>query len=239
MGKVVKKELSEVVPVEENGVKLCTSSESIKLCSYCKKTESSLRIEGGVRNSRDMVAIFEHIHASGVPNFQGCKVRVGLKFKMSTWRSKLASYEDKIVCDYLEYGFPMDIDKKKELSFDVRKNHKGARDFPKFIEKYLKKECEQNRTAGPFAQTPLSVPLVVSPMNSVPKSNSDDERRLIVDLSWPVGFAVNEGISKDVYRIQTIVMALIESAIIENICWIKIGKFGTLLFTYLYYFLVG
>ena len=51
------KELSEVVPVEENGVKLCTSSESIKLCSYCKKTKSSLRIEGGVRNSRDMVAI--------------------------------------------------------------------------------------------------------------------------------------------------------------------------------------
>ena len=42
-----------------------------------------------------------------------------------------------------------------------------------------------------------------------------------------------------VYRIQTIVMVLTESAIMENIGWIKIGKSGTLLFTYLYYFLVG
>ena len=72
MGKVVKKELSEVVRVDKNEVKLCISSKSSKWCSYCKKLESGLRIEGGERNSRDMVAIFEHIHASGVPNFQGC-----------------------------------------------------------------------------------------------------------------------------------------------------------------------
>ncbi|MCH2416896.1 MAG: hypothetical protein MK195_09075 [Acidimicrobiales bacterium] len=44
----------------------------------------------------------------------------------------------------------------------------------------------------------MSVQLVVSPMNTVPKANQD-ERRVIADLSWPTGCAVNEGISKDVY----------------------------------------
>ena len=124
---------------------------------------------------------------------------MGVKFDMSLWRSKLKSYEDKMICEFLEFGFPLDFNKKKSLCFNVRKNHKGARDYEEFIEKYFQKECKELRVAGPFRQNPLSVPLVVSPMNTVPKKNSVDERRVIVDLSWPKGAAINEGISKDMY----------------------------------------
>ena len=40
--------------------------------------------------------------------------------------------------------------------------------------------------------------MAISPLNSVPKKDSL-ERRVIVDLSFPEGLAVNDGISKDLY----------------------------------------
>jgi len=44
----------------------------------------------------------------------------------------------------------------------------------------------------------FSVPIAVSPLNSVPKQGSDD-CRFILDLSWPDGSSVNDSISKDFY----------------------------------------
>ena len=41
-------------------------------------------------------------------------------------------------------------------------------------------------------------PIALSPLNSVPKPDSD-ERRFILDLSWPAGSSVNDGISKDLF----------------------------------------
>ena len=147
----------------------------------------------------DMVDLFEHVYASGSPNYAYCRIPLPhSNLNISSWREKLRGYDDAIVCEYLEYGFPLDVNKNQKLSYDERRNHKGARDFPQFIDKYFKRECTAGRVAGPFRYNPLSVPLVVSPMNSVPK-DSADERRVIVDLSWPSGASVNDGISKDVY----------------------------------------
>ena len=147
----------------------------------------------------DLVDLFEHVHASGLPNYACCRIPLPhSNLNISVWREKLTGYEDKIVCEYLEYGFPLDVNKKQKLSYEERRNHKGARDFPQFIDKYFHRECTAGRVAGPFRYNPLSVSLVVSPMNSVPKSCAD-ERRVIVDLSWPSGASVNDGISKEVY----------------------------------------
>ena len=51
-------------------------------------------------------------------------------------------------------------------------------------------------------------------MNTVPKA-SQDERRVIVDLSWPLGSSVNEGISKDVYLGGVINLSY---ASVEEVC---------------------
>ena len=57
----------------------------------------------------------------------------------------------------------------------------------------------RTRIAGSFNVNPFSIPLMVSPLNTVPKSDSED-RRVIVDLSWPLGSgSVNSGISKEYY----------------------------------------
>ena len=51
---------------------------------------------------------------------------------------------------------------------------------------------------GPFESNPFSCPVALSPLNSVPKHDSV-ERRIIVDLSWPAGTSVNDGISSSSY----------------------------------------
>ena len=147
----------------------------------------------------EALGMFEMVQASGVPNFKQCRIPVRSNLNISIWRRRLCKYSDKVVCEYLEFGFPLDFNGRKKLSDKVRRNHKGAREYPEFMDKYLEREKSANRIMGPFNSNPLSAPLIVSPMNSVPKTSSVDERRVIVDLSWPHGASVNDGISKDVY----------------------------------------
>ncbi len=185
---------------------------SPKLCSCGMPF---LSFESQVVSVSSLVALFEHVHASNHPNFQLCRIPLPKsKLKFSVWYEKLKDYPDKVVCEYLQFGFPIDRDKSKKLKFDVGRNHKGAREFPEFIRSYLKKECSQLRIGGPFKTNPLSVPLVISPLNSDPKTDSE-ERCVIVDLSWPHGTAVNDGISKDVYMNEPINLRY---ASVEEVC---------------------
>ena len=173
-----------------------------------------------VRKSRsvsvdEMINLFEVVNASGLPNFQKCRIALpNSNLNMALWRDRLQDYHDKVVCDYLQFGFPLDFDRTKSVSDKERKNHKGALNYPNFINKYLEKETSARRIAGPFRKNPLSVPLIVSPMNTVPKSCSD-ERRVIVDLSWPHGASVNDGISKNVYLGELINL---HYASVEQVC---------------------
>ena len=67
--------------------------------------------------------------------------------------------------------------------------------------------------AGPFAEAPFS-PFVVSPLNTVPKKDTDD-RRVITDLSWPFGSSVNDGISSESYLGEEVTL---KYASIESVC---------------------
>ena len=60
----------------------------------------------------------------------------------------------------------------------------------------MTKEIYLGRVAGPFDAVPFTDGFVVSPLNTVPKRDSA-ERRVIVDLSWPCGTSVNNGIPSD------------------------------------------
>ncbi|CAG2194905.1 RP-S9e [Mytilus edulis] len=100
----------------------------------------------------------------------------------------------------LEFGWPLGFDRKFEEfgNSKIVKNHTGARNFAKEIDKYIKKEVGYGAVLGPFASNPFNDLLVISPLNSVPKANSE-ERRVIMDLSFPKGKSVNDGIDKNVY----------------------------------------
>ena len=76
-------------------------------------------------------------------------------------------------------------------------NHKSATDFPKDIQVYLKEEIEHGTIVGPFEKNPISNGHI-SPFMTRPKPNSDN-RWVILNLSWPKGLSVNDGVDKNSY----------------------------------------
>lgn len=76
------------------------------------------------------------------------------------------------------------------------RTHRGALDYPDSVCQHLISERQLGRVAGPFLSVPFADSFVISPLNIVKKRDSS-ERRVIVDLSWPCGSFVNDGILSD------------------------------------------
>ena len=106
------------------------------------------------------------------------------------------------IVKFLQNGWPLGYVRDTWPDCTQRRNHAGAREFPEFIDAWLIREVELGRMRGPFASPPLEN-FVVSPLNTVEKSDST-ERRVIVDLSWPHGRSVNYGIDLTILYSETI-----------------------------------
>ena len=147
----------------------------------------------------DYVFLHERVHASGFPNYVSCRLPVLSRLNIPLWRQYLHDYHGARICDFLEYGWPVGYDYSTQ-GFPVSqlRNHQGALLFPDAIDSYLQNEIYRNAVLGPFETNPFSCPVALSPLNSVPKHDSA-ERRIIVDLSWPAGTSVNDGISSSSY----------------------------------------
>ena len=133
----------------------------------------------------------------GRPNFQGCRFPVSSKFNIDFLRQESENDTDRDVIDHLQFGIPINSTGEYR-SVPVVQNHKGARDFPEAVDKYLQKELSHHAVVGPFVNNPFPIPCNLNPLNSVPKRDSD-ERRIIVDLSFPKGDSVNATIPKNSY----------------------------------------
>lgn len=147
-----------------------------------------------------MVALHRRVFASGVPNYRGLRIPLPSKLIVPRWRSYLSAYHDNIIVDYLEFGWPVGYD-YEQFGFPVSqsRNHSGATNFPRDLDLYLDMELARHSVAGPFSSPPFSGRLAVSPLNSVPKKDSA-ERRIILDLSWPLNTSVNAGIDKSLHE---------------------------------------
>lgn len=172
-----------------------------KKCNVCLATTKYLKFSdfGYFLNAHEMVT------ASGMYNYENCKIPVNFRMNLDFIRSWLVDYKDKKVCDFLEYGFPIGAIESNTILKNVTKtelwkfkNHKGAKIYPEDINKYLQKEAINKAILGPFKNNPFSSGIKISPLNSVPKKETT-ERRVILDLSFPKGSAVNDFISKKEY----------------------------------------
>ena len=151
----------------------------------------------GESNADRYLFMHDMINQSGRPNFQGCRLPVPSTFNFEFLWHHSQNYTDKGVLDLLKFGFPINSTGSYKVCHPV-KNHKGAREFPEAIDKYLRKEISHDAVIGPFSSNPFSLPCKINPLNSVPKRCSED-RRIIVDLSFPLGNSVNSTIPKDSY----------------------------------------
>ena len=205
---------TEIITSEPNS-RDTESAERINEQSTCY-TEFLNMNHGTEFDSFHLVQLAEKVRLSSLPNYKGCRIPLPCnKMNIPLWRKLLTDYEDNVICEFLEYGFPLDFDTSVTLNTNERRNHKGAKDHPEFVNQYLNKEIMKSRIIGPFPSNPFSVPIMVSPLNTVPKS-STDERRVIVDLSWPIGRgSVNSGISKEFYLEQKVEA---HYASVEQVC---------------------
>ena len=136
------------------------------------------------------------VRATGVPNFMKARVPIKSQLNVQAWKDNLKDYWDQQLCQLIEFGFPLDFNRKCDLECD-KGNHKSALDFPGDVDAYIAEELEFGAILGPFSESPIPYSHS-SPFMTRAKPNSD-RRRVIIDLSWPLGASVNAGIDKDSY----------------------------------------
>ena len=138
------------------------------------------------------------VKESGRFNFEGCRIPIPTAIRYDRIEAALGSEatpKERRVLTLLEYGMPINC----KPSFGVckpQKNHFSAVSFKDAISEYLVKNVEAQALLGPFKVSPIKG-LCFSPLMSVPKEKN--QRRVIMDFSFPPGKSINDGISKVSY----------------------------------------
>ena len=145
--------------------------------------------------SPDVLEAHRLIRASGVPNFLGLRIPVKTNLNVSSWKKHLNNYFDQQLPDLIQFGFPLDFNRKVQLSSTYR-NHASALEYSSHVDHYIQDELKHGAILGPFNCPPIS--LHISPFMTRPKADSA-VRRTIVDLNWPKGHSVNDGVGKQSY----------------------------------------
>ena len=139
------------------------------------------------------------------------------------WDAKLAKHPDQQFRQYIvsgiRNGFRIGFDYQRPLK-SSRRNMPSVASQPQAIREYLAVECAAGRILGPL-QADLVPGLQISRFGLIPKK-TPGEWRLIVDLSSPEGFSVNDGVYDHLCSLKYI---SVEDALAEIR---KLGK-GTLL----------
>ena len=134
-----------------------------------------------------------------MPNCEGAKIALETKINIEFLESHLKDYDDISVIKYCKHGWPINIVETEFNNRITHENHKSAVNFPDEMNKYITEELDHGSLLGPFECNPFSNPAIISPLSTCEKRGSD-ERRVIMDLSFPPGNSVNERIPKDRYN---------------------------------------
>ena len=139
----------------------------------------------------NMLEIYNKVFKTSNYNYKIARIPIPSGLHMNMWRSFLDEYQDKEILEFLEYGWPSNFTHSSSLQ-STFKNHSSAREFSSHIDAYLKVEADKFAILGPFTVPPVT-PIHLSPLMTRPKKDSD-LRRVVVDLSWPRGMSLNDGI---------------------------------------------
>ena len=118
---------------------------------------------------------------------------------VSNWREFLATHPDQAFASYiftgLSLGFRIGFKREVVRLRSTWRNHPSAMESPSVVSDRIRSELALGRLAGPVS--PLLSPFLhVSPVGLVPKKGQSNQWRMIVDLSFPFGQSINDGISK-------------------------------------------
>lgn len=137
-------------------------------------------------------ALYDSVKIFNLPNFLGAKKTVPSALNLKQWEYELSSYHDREICYFLRYGWPVGYHLDTPPT-SVKENHASARMHAQHITHYIDTELAHNAIVGPFKAPPFAPWTRLSPLMTRPKRDSD-KRRVIVDMSFPTGEGVNDGI---------------------------------------------
>lgn len=141
--------------------------------------------------------LYDQVKAFNLPNCIGAKIPIHSGLNVERWVVLLQKYHDNQLCHFLAYGWPLGFF-ADDIPQTVIRNHPSALEYPDHIHEFLATELEFNAIEGPVQAPPFQPWARVSPLMTRPKKGSD-KRRVIVDLSYPEGAAVNTGIDTTDY----------------------------------------
>ena len=136
------------------------------------------------------------VSKSGKPNFLQARIKVDTHLHLDEWQKQLQGCWDTQLLDLLRFGLPLDFNRLSPLQWEGQ-NHKSAIEHLRDTEAYIAEEKGFNAIVGQFKDHPCPNGHI-SPFMSREKPDSSN-RRVIIDLSWPLGQSVNSGIDKTTY----------------------------------------
>ncbi len=116
--------------------------------------------------------------------------------KTDAWEKHRDVLSNLGVIDFIKYGFPVGH-KHDKIPVPTLTNHSSAVNYSADVDNYIQTEQQHGAIVGPFNERPFQWTMT-SPLMSRPKPNKT-ERRVILDLSFPPGESVNDGIPRDEY----------------------------------------
>lgn len=152
------------------------------------------------RDVENDLKLARRVQQSGRPNVCGLRVHLPSAWNFALLESLVRSNKDREVLQYLRFGWPINY-MAQENPAPTFRNHKGAVEFPEAVDSYITREIAANRLIGPVVTPAFQNRTTFSPLTSRPKRDSNS-RRIICDLSWPIGRSVNDGIPEDTYMYQ-------------------------------------
>ena len=142
----------------------------------------------------------------GLIHAEGCRIPVPTHWNVELFKELLIGYHDQDLLKFIEFGWPLKPEFESEVmqSHTLPVNQAGARANPAKLDKYLSEEIGRGSVIGPFKENPLGKHARFSPLDAIPKKESQD-LRIIMNLSFPHdGSSINVAISKDSYLEETV-----------------------------------
>ena len=125
----------------------------------------------------------------------GLRIPVKTNLNIASWRKHLVDYFDHHLPGLVEFGLPLDFDRARDLQSTLV-NHASATLYPDHVDNYIQEEVGFQAMLGPLDHKPFD--LHISPLMTRGKSDSNS-RRTIMDLSFPKGLSVNDGVLNNTY----------------------------------------
>ena len=149
--------------------------------------------------------LYFDVKETGLPNYMGVRREVPSSLLTDNWEKALVGYHDAEIVQYLRYGWPVSYT-APSIPKSGSVNHPSAIRHPEAVDNFLRKELSKDAMLGPFEQSPFDEWCQTSPLMTRDKKDQDGRvngKRIIIDLSYPMGNSVNSGIVKGNFQGHT------------------------------------